>query len=29
MGFCTEEEVEEFFREAPEIERMLVRSGSS
>jgi polyphosphate kinase len=26
MGFCTEEEVEEFFREAPEIERMLVRS---
>ena len=27
MGFCTEEEVEEFFREAPEIERMLVRSG--
>jgi polyphosphate kinase 2 len=27
MGFCTDEEVEEFFREAPEIERMLVRSG--
>ena len=27
MGFCTEEEVEEFFREAPELERMLVRSG--
>jgi polyphosphate kinase len=27
MGFCTEEEVDEFFREAPEIERMLVRSG--
>ena len=27
MGFCTVEEVEEFFREAPEIERMLVRSG--
>src|SRR6266851_639752 len=27
MGFCTEEEYEEFMREAPEIERMLVRSG--
>jgi polyphosphate kinase 2 len=27
MGFCTEEEVEEFFRAVPEIERMLVRSG--
>jgi polyphosphate kinase 2 len=27
MGFCTEEEVEEFFRSAPEFERMLVRSG--
>ena len=27
MGFCTEDEVEEFFREAPELERMLVRSG--
>jgi polyphosphate kinase 2 len=27
MGFCTEEEVEEFFRTVPEFERMLVRSG--
>lgn len=27
MGFCTEEEVEEFFHSAPEFERMLVRSG--
>ena len=27
MGFCTEEEVEEFFRSCPEFERMLVRSG--
>ena len=27
MGFCTEDEVEEFFRSAPEFERMLVRSG--
>jgi len=27
MGFCTEEDVEEFFRAAPEFERMLVRSG--
>lgn len=27
MGFCTEEEVEEFFRAAPEFERMLARSG--
>src|ERR1700744_2011706 len=27
MGFCTEEEYEEFFREAPEFERMLVHSG--
>lgn len=26
MGFCTEEEVEEFFRSVPEFERMLVRS---
>ena len=25
MGFCTEEELEEFFRAAPEFERMLVR----
>lgn len=27
MGFCTEEEVQEFFRTCPEFERMLVRSG--
>lgn len=27
MGFCTGEEVEEFFIEAPELEHMLVRSG--
>jgi polyphosphate kinase 2 len=27
MGFCTEEDVAEFFRSAPEFERMLVRSG--
>ncbi|MFC4254856.1 polyphosphate kinase 2 [Altererythrobacter xixiisoli] len=27
MGFCTENEVEEFFRSVPEFERMLVRSG--
>lgn len=27
MGFCTEDEVEEFFRTAPESERMLIRSG--
>ncbi len=27
MGFCTEQEVEEFFRAVPEFERMLVRSG--
>jgi polyphosphate kinase 2 len=27
MGFCTEEEHQEFLRSAPEIERMLVRSG--
>jgi polyphosphate kinase 2 len=27
MGFATEEEVEEFFRECPEFERMLYRSG--
>ncbi|WP_336973649.1 polyphosphate kinase 2 [Sphingobium aromaticiconvertens] len=27
MGFCNEEEVEEFFRSVPEFERMLVRSG--
>jgi polyphosphate kinase 2 len=27
MGFATEEEVEQFFRDVPEFERMLVRSG--
>ncbi len=27
MGFCTEEEYEEFLRSCPEFERMLVRSG--
>ena len=27
MGFCSETEVEEFFRSVPEFERMLVRSG--
>jgi len=27
MGFCTEDQVEEFFRTVPEFERMLVRSG--
>jgi polyphosphate kinase 2 len=27
MGFCTEEEYEEFFRSVPEFERMLVRAG--
>lgn len=27
MGFCTMEEVQEFFRSCPEFERMLVRSG--
>jgi polyphosphate kinase 2 len=27
MGFCTDEEYEEFMVQAPELERMLVRSG--
>jgi polyphosphate kinase 2 len=27
MGFCTKDEVEEFFRTVPEFEKMLVRSG--
>ncbi|WP_419843092.1 polyphosphate kinase 2 [Candidatus Poriferisodalis sp.] len=27
MGFCTEDEYEEFLRSCPEFERMLVRSG--
>ena len=29
MGFCTEEEYMQFMRDAPEFERMLVRSGLS
>ena len=28
MGYCTEEEHQEFLRSAPEFERMLVRSGT-
>ncbi|HEY8900893.1 MAG TPA: polyphosphate kinase 2 [Chthoniobacterales bacterium] len=27
MGFCTEEEYQEFFRSVPEFEKMLIRSG--
>jgi len=27
MGFCSDEEYEEFFRTVPEFEKMLVRSG--
>jgi polyphosphate kinase 2 len=27
MGFCSDADVEEFFRDVPEFERMLVRSG--
>ena len=27
MGFCSDEELEEFFRTVPEFEKMLVRSG--
>jgi polyphosphate kinase 2 len=27
MGFCTDDEYEEFFRSVPEFERMLIRSG--
>ena len=27
MGFCSDDQYEEFFRSAPEFERMLVRSG--
>jgi polyphosphate kinase 2 len=27
MGFCTEEELQEFFRSCPDFERMLLRSG--
>ena len=28
MGFCTEDEYQEFFHSVPEFERMLVRSGT-
>jgi polyphosphate kinase 2 len=28
MGFCTEDEYEDFLRAAPEFERMLIRSGT-
>jgi polyphosphate kinase 2 (PPK2 family) len=28
MGFCTEQEVEEFFRSCPQFEGMLIRSGT-
>ena len=28
MGFCTDDEYEEFFRSVPEFEKMLVRSGT-
>ena len=27
MGFCTDEELQEFLRSCPELERMLIRSG--
>ena len=27
MGFCTDDELEEFFRTVPEFEKMLMRSG--
>ena len=27
MGFASEDQVEQFFRDVPEFERMLVRSG--
>ena len=27
MGFCTDDEYEEFFRTVPEFEKMLMRSG--
>jgi polyphosphate kinase 2 (PPK2 family) len=27
MGFCSDDDLEEFFRSVPEFERMLVRSG--
>ena len=27
MGFCTDEEYEDFFQSAPEFERLIVRSG--
>lgn len=28
MGFCTEDEVEDFYREVPEFEHMIARSGT-
>jgi polyphosphate kinase 2 len=28
MGFCTQDEYQEFFRSCPEFERMLIRSGT-
>ena len=28
MGFCTDEQYEEFFKSVPEFERMLIRSGT-
>jgi polyphosphate kinase 2 len=28
MGFCTEEQYQEFFKSVPEFERMLIRSGT-
>ncbi|KAF1712484.1 polyphosphate kinase 2 [Pseudoxanthomonas kalamensis DSM 18571] len=28
MGFCTDDELEEFYRSVPEFEKMLVRSGT-
>ncbi len=28
MGFCTDEEYEDFFRSVPEFEKMLIRSGT-
>ena len=27
MGFCTDDQYEEFFRSVPEFEKMLIRSG--
>ncbi len=28
MGFCTDEQLEDFFRTVPEFERTLIRSGT-